>query len=73
MCVSNLVWYSRQVVHGDLLAPSFPPGWISQGRGAVRGVRGVWGYPKQSYHTTAQQVQHHSVLQVPVPSAYLGS
>ena len=24
-------------------------------------------------NTTAQQAQHHSVLQVPVPSAYLGS
>ena len=29
--------------------------------------------PHSRHHTTAQQARHHSILQVPVPSAYLGS
>ena len=62
------MWYISLIVSVDLLAPSFAPGSISQGGGAVRGA--LPRYPEQWHHTTAQQAWHYSVLQVPVPSAY---
>ena len=48
-----------------------PLDWSTRA-GKLQGAR-CRATPNSRHHTTAQQARHHSILQVPVPSAYLGS
>ena len=73
MCVSDLVWNSSLMESGDLLAPSFAPGSVNQGGGAVRGCAAAL---PRTVGITLQRSRHGTIAyykyQCPLPILVLG-